>query len=156
MNEILEIIQKSLGTDLTNNGKCPNTCYECCSITVGTNRLNFRKLKKILKKEHLEKYYNDDESLWWTCPFLINGKCSIYHNPSKPIICKTYICSAELFLGENDPKDLFEIRNDSQRIMFELLPLELQEKIINNKKVKHILMVEKNVKEKLEKEGYIF
>ena len=151
MNGVLEIIQKSLGKDLTDNGKCPKTCYECCSLTVGTNIMNFRKLKRILKKEHLEKYISDDESLWWTCPFLIKGKCSIYHNPTKPIICKTYICSAELFLKENNPKDLFSIKNDSQRIMFDLLPIELQEKIIKNKRVKHILTVEKTIKEKLGK-----
>jgi hypothetical protein len=149
LDENLKLLQNNLGKNLLINNKCPSNCYECCSLTVGTNRLNFRKLKKILKKEHLEKYYNDDEKLWWTCPFLINGKCTIYHNPSKPIICKAYICSAELFLSENNPKDLFKIRNDSQRIMFDLLPIELQEKIINSKRVKHILTVEKNVKEKL-------
>lgn len=52
---------------------------------------------------------------------------------------------------ENSPKDLFSIKNDSQRIMFELLPIELQEKIIKNKRVKHILTVEKTIKEKLGK-----
>ena len=61
MNEVLEMIQKSLGKNLTDNGKCPNNCFECCSLTVGTNIMNFRKLKRILKKEHLEKYLSDDE-----------------------------------------------------------------------------------------------
>ena len=56
-----------------------------------------------------------------------------------------------MFLKENSPKDLFSIKNDSQRIMFELLPIELQEKIIKNKRVKHILTVEKTIKEKLGK-----
>ena len=55
MNEILEIIQKSLGKNLTNNGKCPNTCYECCSLSVGTNIINFRKLKKNIKKRTFRK-----------------------------------------------------------------------------------------------------
>ena len=139
MNGLFNMIQEHLGKNLLVNGKCPETCYECCSLTVGTNIMNFRKLKRILKPIHLEKYYNDNESLWWTCPFLVNGKCSIYHNASKPIICKTYICSAELFLTENNPKDLFKIRNDSQKILFELLPKELQEKIVKNKRVEHIL-----------------
>lgn len=151
LEETLKLIQNNLGENLLIDNKCPSNCYECCSLTVGTNIYNFRKLKKILKYEHLEKYYSDNEELWWTCPFLINGKCSIYHNPTKPIICKTYVCSAELFLKENSPKDLFSIKNDSQRIMFELLPVELQEKIIKNKRVKHILAVEKTIKEKLEK-----
>ena len=71
MNEILETIQRNLGKDLTNNGECPSNCFQCCSLSVGTNIMNFRKLKKILKKEHLEKYLSDDETLWWTCPFLI-------------------------------------------------------------------------------------
>lgn len=146
MNEILEIIQKSLGKNLTNNGKCPNTCYECCSLTAGTNIFNFRKLKKILKKEHLEKYYSNDESLWWTCPFLIKGKCSIYTNSSKPLICKLYTCSAELFLTNNNPKELFKAMNDNQKIMFDLLPEELQKKIIKNKRVNHILITRENVK----------
>ena len=146
MNEILEIIQKSLGKDLTNNGKCPKTCYECCSLTVGTNAMNFRKLKRILKKEHLEKYYSNDESLWWTCPFLIKGKCSIYTNSSKPLICKLYTCSAELFLTNNNPKELFKAMNDNQKIMFDLLPEELQKKIIKNKRVNHILITRENVK----------
>lgn len=57
MNGVLEIIQKSLGKDLTNNGKCPNTCYECCSLTVGTNAMNFRKLKRILKKRTFGKIF---------------------------------------------------------------------------------------------------
>lgn len=43
MNEVLEMIQKSLGKNLTDNGKCPNNCFECCSLTVGTNIMNFRK-----------------------------------------------------------------------------------------------------------------
>lgn len=146
MNEIIEIIQKSLGKNLTNNGKCPNTCYECCSLTAGTNIFNFRKLKKILKKEHLEKYYSNDESLWWTCPFLIKGKCSIYTNSSKPLICKLYTCSAELFLTNNNPKELFKAMNDNQKIMFDLLPEELQKKIIKNKRVNHILITRENVK----------
>lgn len=146
MNEILEILQKSLGKNLINNGKCPNTCYECCSLTAGTNIFNFRKLKKILKKEHLEKYYSNDESLWWTCPFLIKGKCSIYTNSSKPLICKLYTCSAELFLTNNNPKELFKAMNDNQKIMFDLLPEELQKKIIKNKRVNHILITRENVK----------
>lgn len=146
MNEILEIIQKSLGKNLINNGKCPKDCYECCSLTAGTNIFNFRKLKKILKKEHLEKYYSNDESLWWTCPFLIKGKCSIYTNSSKPLICKLYTCSAELFLTNNNPKELFKAMNDNQKIMFELLPEELQKKIIKNKRVNHILITRENVK----------
>lgn len=146
MNEILEILQKSLGKDLTKNGKCPNTCYECCSLTAGTNIFNFRKLKKILKKEHLEKYYSNDESLWWTCPFLIKGKCSIYTNSSKPLICKLYTCSAELFLTNNNPKELFKAMNDNQKIMFDLLPEELQKKIIKNKRVNHILITRENMK----------
>ena len=54
-------------------------------------------------------------------------------------------------MNENNPKDLFKIRNDSQRIMFELLPKELQEKLIKNERVKHILAVEKTIKEKLGK-----
>lgn len=146
MNGVLEIIQKSLGKDLTDNGKCPKTCYECCSLIVGTNVMNFRKLKRILKKEHLEKYLSDDENLWWICPFLIKGKCSIYHNPSKPKICKTYICSAKIFLTENKKEDLFSIVNDSKKIMFDLLPLEIQEKIKVNKRVKHILEVVEKLK----------
>lgn len=146
MNEILEIIQKSLGKNLINNGKCPKDCHECCSLTAGTNIFNFRKLKKILKKEHLEKYYSDDESLWWTCPFLIKGKCSIYTNSSKPLICKLYTCSAELFLTNNNPKELFKAMNDNQKIMFDLLPEELQKKIIKNKRVNHILITRENVK----------
>ena len=146
MNEILEIIQKSLGKNLINNGKCPKDCYECCSLTAGTNIFNFRKLKKILKKEHLEKYYSNDENLWWTCPFLIKGKCSIYTNSSKPLICKLYTCSAELFLINNNPKELFKAMNDNQKIMFDLLPEELQKKIIKNKRVNHILITRENVK----------
>lgn len=136
MNEILKIIQKNLGKDLTNDGECPSNCFECCSLSVGTNIMNFRKLKRILKEEHLEKYLSNDEKLWWTCPFLINGKCSIYHNPSKPKICKTYICSATYFL-----------KNDSKKILFDLLPIEIQNKIKNNKKVKHILDVERKLRE---------
>ena len=146
MNEVLEMIQKSLGKNLTDNGKCPNNCFECCSLTVGTNIMNFRKLKRILKKEHLEKYLSDDESLWWNCPFLINGKCTIYHNPSKPKICKTYTCSAVNFLSDNNYKDLFSIKNDSQKILFDLLPVEIKNKIKNNKRVKYILEVEENLR----------
>ena len=146
MKEILEIIQKSLGKNLINDGKCPKDCYECCSLTAGTNIFNFRKLKKILKKEHLEKYYSNDESLWWTCPFLIKGKCSIYTISSKPLICKLYTCSAELFLTNNNPKELFKAMNDNQKIMFDLLPEELQKKIIKNKRVNHILITRENVK----------
>lgn len=146
MNEILETIQRNLGKDLTNNGECPSNCFQCCSLSVGTNIMNFRKLKKILKKEHLEKYLSDDETLWWTCPFLINGKCSIYHNPSKPKICKTYVCSAIYFLKNNSYKDLFSIKNDSKKILFDLLPIEIQNKIKNNKKVKHILEVERKLR----------
>ena len=105
-----------------------------------------QRLKKILKKEHLEKYYSNDESLWWTCPFLIKGKCSIYTNSSKPLICKLYTCSAELFLTNNNPKELFKAMNDNQKIMFDLLPEELQKKIIKNKRVNHILITRENVK----------
>ena len=56
MNGVLEIIQKSLGKDLTNKGKCPKTCYECCSLTVGTNAMNFRKLKRIFSKKNSYLY----------------------------------------------------------------------------------------------------
>ena len=105
MNGLSNMIQEHLGKDLLVNGKCPENCYECCSLTVGTNIYNFRKLKKIIKPEHLEKYYSDNEELWWTCPFLIDGKCSIYHNASKPKICSAYVCSAEYFLN-NNPKNL--------------------------------------------------
>lgn len=147
MNEWLETLQKNLGTNrLTKENECPKDCYECCSLTAGTNIFNFRKLKKILKKEHLEKYYNNDESLWWTCPFLIKGKCSIYTNSSKPLICKLYTCSAELFLINNNLKELFKAMNDNQKIMFDLLPEELQKKIIRNKRVNHILITRENVK----------
>ena len=147
MNEWLETLQKSLGTNrLTKENECPKDCYECCSLTAGTNIFNFRKLKKILKKEHLEKYYNNDESLWWTCPFLIKGKCSIYTNSSKPLICKLYTCSAELFLTNNNLKELFKAMNDNQKIMFDLLPEELQKKIVRNKRVNHILITRENVK----------
>ena len=147
MNEWLKILQKSLGTNrLTKENECPKDCYECCSLTAGTNIFNFRKLKKILKKEHLEKYYSNDESLWWTCPFLIKGKCSIYTNSSKPLICKLYTCSAELFLTNNNPKELFKAMNDNQKSMFDLLPEELQKKIIKNKRVNHILITRENVK----------
>lgn len=139
MNGLFNMIQEHLGKNLLMaNGKCPESCYECCSLTVGTNIMNFRKLKRILKPIHLEKYYSDNEKLWWTCPFLIDGKCSIYHNASKPKICSAYVCSAEYFLN-NNPKSLFAVKNDDKKILFELLPKELQEKIVKNKRVEHIL-----------------
>lgn len=68
------------------------------------------------------------------------------HNPSKPKICKTYICSAKIFLTENKKEDLFSIVNDSKKIMFDLLSLEIQEKIKVNKRVKHILEVVEKLK----------
>lgn len=56
------------------------------------------------------------------------------------------ICSAKLFLSENKKEDLFSIVNDNKKIMFDLLPLEIQEKIKNNERVKHILEVVENLK----------
>ena len=43
MNGLFNMIQEHLGKNLLINGRCPENCYECCSLTVGTNRLNFRK-----------------------------------------------------------------------------------------------------------------
>ena len=56
------------------------------------------------------------------------------------------ICSAKLFLTENKKEDLFSIVNDNKKIMFDLLPLEIQEKIKNNERVKYILEVVENLK----------
>ena len=148
-NQLISVVQSQLGKDLTIDGKCPNNCYECCSLSVGTNSENFRRLKRILKKEHLQKYYEDNEKLWWTCPFLIDGKCSIYHNVSKPKICKMYVCSAKHFMEKNSINDIAKLQKENKKILWDLLPKELQDKIINNPKVKHIMDTERNLREKL-------
>lgn len=148
-NQLINVIQSQLGTDLTEDGKCPNTCYECCSLSVGTNSESFRRLKRILKKEHLQKYYEDNESLWWNCPFLINGKCSIYHNASKPKICKMYVCSAKHFMEKNSINDIAKLQKENKKILWDLLPKELQDKIKDNPKVKHIMDTERNLRERL-------
>ena len=148
-NQLINVIQSQLGTDLTEDGKCPNNCYECCSLSVGTNSESFRRLKRILKKEHLQKYYEDNESLWWTCPFLINGKCSIYHNASKPKICKMYVCSAKHFMEKNSINDIAKLQKENKKILWDLLPKELQDKIKDNPKVKHIMDTERNLRERL-------
>lgn len=136
---LINEIQSELGEDLTENGKCPEHCYECCSLSVGTNSENFRRLKRILKKEHLQKYYEDDASLWWTCPFLMNEKCSIYNNASKPKICKMYVCSAKHFMEKNSLNSLSKLKKENKKILLNLLPAELQDKILQNPKVKSIL-----------------
>lgn len=64
----------------------------------------------------------------------------------KEIQNKMLESSAIYFFKNNSYKDLFSIKNDSKKILFDLLPIEIQNKIKNNKKVKHILEVERKLR----------
>lgn len=121
-------IQEMLGTNHCVDGKCIN-CGECCSLDVALNKNEYRKLRNLIKEKHIEKYYDMLRNGYFKdeCPFRIDGKCDIYNSPSKPSICKIYICDAVEFQKTITSKGI----QKPEKYMFDLLPSELKD-LLNN------------------------
>ena len=83
---------------------CKEGCAKCCKnahfpyskievqyLIEGFNKLPFElkeKIKSNIKKTLLDKKQSNDKNFKYTCPFLINDKCSVYDY--RGIICRTF------------------------------------------------------------------
>lgn len=123
-HEMVDQIQQLLGNNYCVDGKCIN-CGECCSLDVAISTNESRKLRKMLKERHIEKYYKmlEEGVLRNECPFRINSKCDIYDSPSKPSICRIYICDAREFQKVVTGKGMCK----PEKFMFDILPSEIKD-----------------------------
>ena len=74
--------------DFTCNGEC-SKCGQCCSAFLPLTRTEFKRLRKLAKKQGI--YVHEGADVDCTCPFLDgNNRCSIYED--RPMICRLFTC----------------------------------------------------------------